>query len=73
MCISVFVCTDILLLVSYGSNTEINSTDLPHCNKRYNYPSHALCHTAFSMKSCAESAYGWYADSAPLCILNAVV
>ena len=29
------------------------------------------CATAFSMQSCAESAYGWYADSAQLCILNA--
>ena len=43
---TVLVCTDNLLLVSYGSNTEISSTDLPHCNKRYNYPSltRATCH-----------------------------
>ena len=63
--ISVLVCTDNLLLVSYGSNTEISSTDLLHCNKRYNrihVPQHLV----------VQSAYGWYAHSAQLCMLNAV-
>ena len=44
--------SDVLLLVSYGSNTEINTTDLPHCNKRYNYPSHTLCQYAELCRVC---------------------
>ena len=71
MCISVFACTDIfclsamaviLKLIVLICLTVINDTIIHRIH----------CATVFSMQSYAEPVYGWYADSAQLCILNVV-